>query len=89
MTTYDTYDVLVSGIGFPESLRWFDDALWYADWAAGAVFRVGRRADPHRPSRVRPSFPLCFDLLADRRRSSAAAGLEPGSGRAARPVPRG
>lgn len=62
MTTYDTYDVLVSGIGFPESLRWFDDALWYADWAAGAVFRVDDGLIPQAVAR-RPSFPLCFDLL--------------------------
>ena len=38
MTTYERYEVLVSGLGFPESLRWRDGALWYADWAAGTVY---------------------------------------------------
>ena len=63
MTTYDGYEVLVSGLGFPESLRWRDGALWYADWAAGTITRLGPDLTPRVVAR-RASFPLCFDLLA-------------------------
>lgn len=70
MTTYATHHELVTGLGFPESLRWHDDALWYADWAAGEVWRIGRDRQPEVVAR-RPSFPLCFDLL------STAAGPRP------------
>lgn len=62
MTSYAEHQVLVSGLGFPESLRWFGDTLWYADWAAGAIFRIGADLKPAVMAR-RPSFPLCFDLL--------------------------
>ena len=70
MATYVRYEVLVSGIGFPESLRWRDGALWYADWAAGTVYRVGRDLIPLAMAQ-RESFPLCFDLL------STSDGLRP------------
>ena len=70
MTTYERYEVLVSGLGFPESLRWRDGALWYADWAAGTVVRVGADRQPRVVAR-RASFPLCFDLL------TTADGLRP------------
>lgn len=62
MTTSARPQVLVSGLGFPESLRWRDGALWYADWAAGAIVRVGKDLTPRTVVR-RPSFPLCFDLV--------------------------
>jgi sugar lactone lactonase YvrE len=70
MTTYQRYEVLVSGLGFHESLRWRDGALWYADWAAGTVVRVGADRQPRVVAR-RASFPLCFDLL------TTADGLRP------------
>ena len=63
MTTYQRYEVLVPGLGFPESLRWRDGALWYADWASGTVYRLGSDLTPQVVAR-RASFPLCFDLLA-------------------------
>ena len=63
MTTYERYEVLVSGLGFPESLRWRDGALWYADWASGTIYRLGPDLTPQAVAR-RASFPLCFDLLA-------------------------
>lgn len=62
MTTSSAPQVLVSGLGFPESLRWHDGALWYADWAAGTVYRLGADLTPRAVAR-RASFPLCFDLL--------------------------
>lgn len=54
--------VIVDGLGFPESLRWHDGALWYADWTAGAVYRLGADLVPQSVAQ-RTSFPLCFDLL--------------------------
>lgn len=62
MTMFDAYRVLVSGLGFPESLRWHDKAVWYADWAAGEIYRLGSDGAPQLMAR-RASFPLCFDLL--------------------------
>lgn len=59
----DAFEVLVSGLGFPESLRWHDGALWYADWAAGTIWRVEADQIPQVVAR-RISFPLCFDLVA-------------------------
>lgn len=62
MTTYTDYQVLITGLGFPEALRWHDGALWYADWAGGRIYRLGRDRQPRTVAR-RSSFPLCFDLL--------------------------
>lgn len=63
MTTYHEQQLLASGLGFPESLRWNDGALWYADWAAGTIWRVDADQIPQVVTR-RTSFPLCFDLVA-------------------------
>ena len=62
MTTDESDRVLVTGLGFPEALRWHDGALWYADWAAGEIHRLGPDGRPVLAAR-RASFPLCFDLL--------------------------
>lgn len=62
MTTDDSDRVLVAGLGFPEALRWQDGALWYADWAAGEIHRLGPDGRASLMAR-RASFPLCFDLL--------------------------
>ncbi|HYI57358.1 MAG TPA: SMP-30/gluconolactonase/LRE family protein [Microlunatus sp.] len=62
MTTDESDRVLVTGLGFPEALRWHDGALWYADWAAGEIHRLGPDGRPALAAR-RASFPLCFDLL--------------------------
>ena len=59
--------VLASGLGLVESVRWHDDALWFADWTAGAIHRLDpiSRVDQivHRVD----SLPLCFDFAADGR----------------------
>lgn len=62
MTTSADHQVLVTGLGFPESLRWHAGALWYADWASGRIYRLGQDRQPRLVAR-RSSFPLCFDLL--------------------------
>lgn len=61
MTPHHTPQVVVDGLGFPESLRWYAGAVWFADWAAGEIHRLGP-AGPQLAAR-RSSFPLCFDLL--------------------------
>jgi sugar lactone lactonase YvrE len=61
VTTHREHRVLVTGLGFPESLRWHDDALWYADWAAGTIFRLGPGREPEMVA-TGTGFPLCFDL---------------------------
>jgi sugar lactone lactonase YvrE len=58
--------VLMSGLMFPESPRWHDDRLWFADWGAQEVIAV----DPQGQSDVIvsvPSFPFCIDWLRDGR----------------------
>jgi len=62
MTTYAEQHELVAGLGFPEALRWHGGALWYADWAAGEIYRLAPDRQPEVMAR-RSSFPLCFDLL--------------------------
>lgn len=63
MTRYAKHAVLVAELGFPEALRWHEGALWYADWAAGEIYRLGPDRQPRLMARRR-SFPLCFDLLS-------------------------
>lgn len=62
MTTYADHEILITGLGFPEALRWHDGALWYADWASGRIYRLDRDRQPRLVAQ-RSSFPLCYDLL--------------------------
>jgi sugar lactone lactonase YvrE len=58
--------VVVDGLAFPESPRWHDGRLWFADWGAGEVISVdldGQRVVEERVT----SFPMCFDHLPDGR----------------------
>ncbi|MEU8900930.1 SMP-30/gluconolactonase/LRE family protein [Nocardia sp. NPDC048505] len=57
-------EVLVEGIAFGESPRWHDGRLWFADWAAGQVIRVGEDGGQEVMASVE-SFPLCFDFQPD------------------------
>src|SRR6476469_4794004 len=58
--------VLMSEIVFGESPRWHDGHIWFADWAAGQVIRMGEGGTREVMATV-PSFPLCFDFLPDGR----------------------
>lgn len=58
--------VLLEGLAFPESPRWYDGALWLADWGAHQVLRLGTGGTAQVMAEV-PSFPLCFDHLPDGR----------------------
>jgi sugar lactone lactonase YvrE len=57
---------LTSGIGMGESPRWYDGALWLADWTAGVILRVDSDGTKHEVARV-GSFPITFDWLPDGR----------------------
>ncbi|HTL24216.1 MAG TPA: SMP-30/gluconolactonase/LRE family protein [Mycobacteriales bacterium] len=58
--------VLLTGLAFPESPRWYDGALWLADWGAHSVLRLDAGGKAEVIAEV-PSFPLCFDHLPDGR----------------------
>jgi sugar lactone lactonase YvrE len=53
-------EVLISGRGLLESIRWHDDRLYVSDWSAGEVLT----GDGEVLARVK-SLPLCFDWLPD------------------------
>ncbi len=58
--------VLLDGLVFPESPRWYDGRLWLADWGAGEALVVD--ADGRRTTvAALPSFPSCLDFLSDGR----------------------
>ena len=59
-------DVLVEGLAFPESPRWYDGALWLSDWGAHEVLRVEADGTTEVVARV-DSFPMCIDHLPDGR----------------------
>jgi sugar lactone lactonase YvrE len=58
--------VLLDGLVFPESPRWYDGQLWLADWGAHEVLRLGDGGRAEVVARV-ASFPLCIDHLPDGR----------------------
>jgi sugar lactone lactonase YvrE len=58
--------VLMSGLMFPESPRWHDDRLWFADWGAQEVIAVDLQGESDVIASV-PSFPFCIDWLPDGR----------------------
>jgi sugar lactone lactonase YvrE len=59
-------EVLLSGRGLLESIRWHDDRLYVSDWSAGEVLTVDRSGRSEVVASV-ASLPLCFDWLPDGR----------------------
>lgn len=55
-------DVLLTGRGLVESIRWHDGTLYVSDWSAGEVLAV-----PGGVVAEVASLPLCFDFLPDGR----------------------
>lgn len=53
-------DVLLTGRGLVESIRWHDGSLYVSDWSAGEVLAV-----PGGVVASVKSLPLCFDFLPD------------------------
>jgi sugar lactone lactonase YvrE len=56
--------LLLSGRGLVESPRWRDGALWFADWTAGAILRLGADGAADVMARA-PAPPLSFDFDAE------------------------
>jgi hypothetical protein len=57
-------DLLARGFGQLESPRWHDGRLWFADWTAGEMRRLGAVGQSEVIVEHR-SLPLCFDFLPD------------------------
>ena len=64
--------VLAAGIAFGESVRWHDDRVWLADWAAHEILAVDLAGGREVVARA-PSLPCCFDWLPDGRLVLTAA----------------
>ena len=54
---------LTAGLGLVESVRWHDDAVWFADWTAGTIHRLDPESRVDEVIARVPSLPLCFDFL--------------------------
>ncbi|MFF3286944.1 SMP-30/gluconolactonase/LRE family protein [Streptomyces sp. NPDC003023] len=61
-----TPEVLMDGIVFGESPRWYGERLWFADWGANQVIALDADGS-HEVVVTVPSFPMCIDFLPDGR----------------------
>jgi sugar lactone lactonase YvrE len=59
-------DTLATGLVLPESPRWHDGRLWFADWGAQELIAIDPEGTREVVVRV-PSFPFSFDWLPDGR----------------------
>ena len=66
MVATDT-STLVDGLGFPESTRWHDGRLWFADWAAREIVAVDLDGKSEVVARVAGGMPISIDWLPDGR----------------------
>ena len=62
----DRLRTLLDGRGLVESPRWHEDGLYFSDWSAGEVLRVGLDGAHEVVARVK-SLPLCTAWLPDGR----------------------
>src|SRR4051794_9743719 len=60
-------DVLVDGLGIPESLRWHDRRLWFCDWGAAEIWSLGGDGQRRLEARVPTTLPMSIDWLPDGR----------------------
>ena len=59
---------LLTGLAFGESPRWHAGRLWVSDWGAKEIIVVDEKGKSEVSLRVDfPSYPMCFDFLADGR----------------------
>ena len=64
----DEPQVLVEGLGFPESLRWQAGRLWLCNWGAGEVLTMGADGRTDVAASLAPStIPFSIDWLPDGR----------------------
>src|SRR5579872_1196140 len=64
---------LVTGRGLVESPRWHAGRLWFADWTAGEILRLGDDGQADVMARAAAP-PLSFDFAADGRMLIVASG---------------
>lgn len=60
-------DVLLDGLGIPESLRWHNGRLWFCDWGAAEVRTLGADGRTQLELRVAAGLPISIDWLPDGR----------------------
>jgi sugar lactone lactonase YvrE len=60
-------DVLVDGLGIPESLRWHEGRLWFCDWGAAEIRSLGVDGRNQLEAKVQTSLPISIDWLPDGR----------------------
>src|SRR5262245_10662206 len=56
--------VLLTGVAMGESPRWYDERLWFCDWAAGEVIAVDLSGASEVVARVADA-PFCIDFGPD------------------------
>jgi sugar lactone lactonase YvrE len=60
--------VMMDGLGFPESTRWHDGRVWLCNWGAGEVLAVTTGGEREVIARVNPqTLPFSIDWLPDGR----------------------
>src|SRR4051794_40603719 len=55
---------LTTGLGLPESPRWHDGRLWFANWVAQEIVALDLEGRSEVIARL-PSFPFSLDWLPD------------------------
>jgi sugar lactone lactonase YvrE len=60
-------DVLLDGLGIPESLRWHDGRLWFCDWGVAEIRTLGPDGQSRLEVGVPTSLPISIDWLPDGR----------------------
>jgi len=60
-------DVLLEGLGIPESLRWHDGRLWFCDWGAAEVRALDGAGGSKLEASVPTGLPISIDWLPDGR----------------------
>jgi sugar lactone lactonase YvrE len=56
-------DVLLDGLGIPESLRWHEDRLWFCNWTVGEIVALDVRGSSEVVTSVPTSVPVSIDWL--------------------------
>jgi hypothetical protein len=61
-------EVVLNGLGFPESARWHGGRAWLCNWGAGEVLAVSGDGEREVAARLAPqTIPLSIDWLPDGR----------------------
>lgn len=59
-------EVMLDGLGFPESLRWHEGRLWLCNWGSGDVLAVAPNGESETAAKLDPrTLPFSIDWLPD------------------------